>query len=363
MSPSSGQLTGQAGSGRIGVPKRILLCLSHSIEEYDQLKLLSGLGYDVASLGGYINPHTPHDDVRPALPEVMYFPEVQRAVDEQNTDDNLGHAQAWIPDAILEWLGPGGIIIFHHYLDRLYGQWDHLREFRQNGGRIIWRTVGQSVEHNERQAAPYRHDGMEIVRYSPQERNIPGYQGSDALIRFYKDPDEYAGWNGEGGFVTNVTQNLVSRERWCNADFYVKATEGLPAQPAGPGSEALPGGLGKISEEGMKHLLQDARCYMYTGTQPASYTLGLIEALMTGVPVVSIGPSHFDIFPYGKDLFEGYMLSPFHEEDPAEAKATLQVLLNDADIAARVSQHQRHRAIQEFGKDRVAEAWATYLGR
>jgi hypothetical protein len=31
-------------------------------------------------------------------------------------------------------------------------------------------------------------EGLEIVRYSPMERNIPGYIGEDALIRFYKDP-------------------------------------------------------------------------------------------------------------------------------------------------------------------------------
>jgi hypothetical protein len=44
---------------------RILLCLSHSIEEYDQLRLLHSLGHEVASIGGYIDPANPHVDIRP----------------------------------------------------------------------------------------------------------------------------------------------------------------------------------------------------------------------------------------------------------------------------------------------------------
>ena len=56
----------------------ILLLLAHSIEEHDQLRLLSGLGYDVFSIGGYIDPAHPHDPKRPALPDVPYHPTFMR---------------------------------------------------------------------------------------------------------------------------------------------------------------------------------------------------------------------------------------------------------------------------------------------
>ena len=129
--------------------RRILLCLSHSIEEHDQLDLLSSLGYEVASIGGYIDPAHPHDPKRPPLSHVPLVPEVRDAVDALGTDDNFGAAQSRIPEAILEWLGPIGAIVFHHYLEpRLFRQWEHLREWRRAGGRVIWRTVGQAVEHN-----------------------------------------------------------------------------------------------------------------------------------------------------------------------------------------------------------------------
>lgn len=344
---------------------RILLCLSHAIEEYDQLRLLSGLGYEVASIGGYINPAQPHADMRPALPKVPYVPEIQAAVDAIGSADNLGAAQANIPDVILDWLGEDGVIIYHHYLDRLFGQWDRIRDWKAgaSGRRVIWRTVGQSVEHNERQAQPFREHGLEIVRYSPKERNIPGYAGEDALIRFWKDPAEWYGWTGEEPLVINITQHLRQRDPYTNWGFWEQATQGLPRMALGPGSEVL-GGPGEMTYDEMRAWLRKARCYLYTGTQPASYTLGLIEAMMTGIPIVSIGPSWMRIFPYGSDLFEGHeIVDPEYGyadmNDPRVVRAVLTDYLIDPE---GVGIEGRQRAIELFGKDTVGAQWRAFLG-
>lgn len=336
----------------------IVLILSHSIEEHDQLKLLSGLGYNVFSLGGYIDPAAPHDPKRPALPDARNADtdRLKACVDALGVPDNIGTAAAHIPDEILDW---ADIVICHHYLERIFGQWDRLREW---GGRVIWRTVGQSVEDNERRAAPFVREGLEVVRYSPKERALPGYAGEDAVIRFYKDPDEWGDWNGNVPVVTNVTQGLATRGPWTNPGFYLEATQGLPCRPAGPESERLPGGLGELPFENMKTLLRESRTYVYTGTQPASYTLGLLEALMMGIPVVSIGPRWMQIFPYGSQLFEGADLAILSDNDPAKVKHALTVMLDDQEAAANIGQHQRWRAIKEFGIDKVGADWLAYLG-
>lgn len=346
--------------------KRVLLCLSHSVEEHDQLKLLSELGYEVVSLGGYIDPAQPHDPKRPPLPQVPLVHEVKDAVDSLNTSDNLGNAQSLIPGEVLDWLGDDGVIIYHHYLARLYGQWDYLAPWRKRGGRVIWRTVGQSTAQNELDAQSYRFEGLEIVRYSPKERNLPGFVGEDALIRFYKDPDEWFGWSGEYSAVTNLTQELKRRAQWCNYEFYAEALHGLPAMPAGQGSELLPGGRGELSYEDMREHLRRCRAYLYTGTQPASYTLGLLEALMTGILVVSIGPAWMDIFPYGPELFEGHelVLPEMWSDDPREARRLLRRLLDSDDewFLKAVSLAQRDAAIETFGKVAVGSDWRAYLG-
>ena len=341
----------------------VLLCLSHSIEESQQLQLLHELGYGVASIGGYIDPAHPHDPKRPPLAQVPMVPEVKAAVDALGTDDNLGAAQANIPDAILDWLGDDGVIIYHHYLDRLYGQWPRIKDWMDGAPqrRVIWRSVGQSVSNNEFQAMPYRKEGLERIAYSPKEANIPGYSGHDALIRFWMDPDEYGGWTGDTAIVINITQHLRQRDPYTNWGYWEEATRGLPRMALGPGSEVI-GGSGEMSYADMHTALREARAYLYTGTQPASYTLGLLEAMMTGTPIVSIGPKHHSIFPYGPDLFEGHELVRYYADDPAEARHLLAVLLTDPDKAARISAELRERAIDLFGKAHIAAQWKAFLG-
>lgn len=352
----------------------VVLCLSHSIEEFDQLRLLHGLGYNVFSIGGYIDPRHPHDPKRPALPEIPHYEDLHAAVDAPGGDDNLGAAQAHLPDAVLDW---ADVLIYHHNLGRLFGQWDRVRHKR-----VIWRTVGQSVENNEREAQPFRDDGLQIVRYSPKERNIPGYAGEDALIRFYKDPAEYGGWTGEDPTVIQFVQDFERRRVWCNRDFFEAATEDLPRKVYGPQSEDLPYGGGTLGYDAMRARMRSARAYLYTGTQPASYTLSLIEAMMTGIPVVSIGPEYMGIFPYGPELFEGHEIAASGRGttladartgifDLIGAPANPRSLHPFIDASAQASAYEfakerskvaRARAIDLFGRDTIAAQWKAFLG-
>ncbi len=336
----------------------VLLCLSHSIEEYDQVRLLSGIGADVFSVGGYIDPASPHDPKRPALPAAPFHPDLKAAVDRAGGN---GAAQSKLPDELLDW---ADVIIYHHLLERLMGQWHELRDWLKGtaGRRVIWRTVGQSNPDLEAAMGMLRRDGLEIVRYSPDEERIPYYAGADALIRFYKDPDEWQGWTGDTPAVLNITQNLKQRGAFCGYDFWERATADLPRIVAGPGSEVLDYGAGLVSEEDMKSFLRDCRVYLYTGTQPASYTLGLIEAMMTGIPVLSIGRSWMSINAWGPAVFEAADLANLSFDDPDDARRMLRQLLADRDLAARWSARIRARAVALFGYESVAPGWARFLG-
>lgn len=328
--------------------------LAHSIEEYDQIRLLSGLGYNVFSIGGYIDPARPHDPKRPGLPEVQAFPDLKTVVDGLDTSDNLTRAKEHIPDALLAW---ADVIICHHYEYRwLWPQWDRIRDKR-----VVWRTVGQSTSANEAAASRYRTDGLQIVRYSPRERHIPDYAGEDALIRFYKDPQEWTGWIGSESSVINITQHLMQRGNATNGEYWRRATLGLPAKALGPGSTVL-GGPGELTLLEMQTWLRQARAYLYTGTQPASYTLGLIEAMMTGIPTISIGPAWMQMLSYGPLLFEGAEITRRGYDDPMQARAMLQELLVNPAAAKDVSSEQQSIARETFGMDVVGAAWKDFLG-
>jgi len=338
-----------------------LLLLAHSIEEHDQLKLLTELGYTVASIGGYIDPRHPHDPKRPALDidkVDTVWDAVQAVPATEDAPDRLWNAKDDLPDAIVEW---ADTVIVHHVEWRwIVNNWDKLRDKR-----VIWRTVGQSSHENEARMKRYRDDGLQVVRYSPKEQNLPNYIGEDALIRFWKDPDEWTGWTGEVDYVTNFTQSLLERAGFCNARFFLDATSDLPTMPGGMGSEQLPGGLGEVSLETMQTALRHCRAYLYTGTIPASYTLGFIEASMTGIPVISIGPEAFGgqtHLPYVRDLFEAHEFAWDWSDDPAIARERLNRLLGDTEEAADASAWTRQRAKETFGKDVVGAAWKEFLG-
>ena len=339
--------------------KRICLLLSHAIEEHDMIRLLHGLGYEVFSIGGYIDPSAPHDGKRPALPQVPCQRDLKAVVDALGTPDNLGAAQSHIPDAVLEWLGDDGVVMQHHLMERMYSQWPRLLDWKRGapGRRVVWRSVGQTDPNTERTAAFYRAQGLERVAYSPKEADIPEHAGYDALIRFYVDPDEWGGWTGEDAVVTNVTQKLFQRGSATSPWFWMMATEGLPAVPLGEGTDA-----GILPLEEMKARLRRARAYLYTGTRPASYTLGFIEALMTGIPVVSIGPKAWgqgiDWLP---GVFEAHELVESSDE-PVIARDRLTFLLENHDYAVALSEEQRARAIETFGIERVGADWARFLG-
>lgn len=325
----------------------ILLMLAHSIEEYDQVRLLSELGYSVLSIGSYLDPAHPIDDKRPPLPDVPYYFELARLVDGDHMK-----TKANLPDAIIDW---ADVIIVHHFPEKwIAPQWDRISRKR-----VIWRTVGQSNRYLEEFMRQGRERGLQIVRYSPAERRgFNGvYAGEDALIRFWKDPDEWFGWNGEQRTVLNVTQDLVKRADACHYDWWNAATRDLPRLQVGPGSEAL-GGPGNVCYCEMRGILRDARCYLYTGTQPASYTLGLIEAMMTGCPIVSIGPA----LMRNPDLFEAHDFANAWSDDPRLAGEMCRRYLDDADLAAAASAEIRARAIELFGRETIAAQWTAFLG-
>lgn len=338
---------------------------SHSILDYDELRILTSLGHDVFSLTGYIEPATPHEDKRPGL-DLPNHPDLKAHVDAIGAPDNLGAAKEHLPDAILEW---ADIIICAAYEWKwLYPQWKRIK-----GKRVIWRTIGQSLEPNERLMAPLFRDGLEIVRYSPKERNIPGYAGESAVIRFGKDPLDWHGWTGEWQLVTNVSQHMAARADACNLWFWQEATKdltttqftsknGVPSlssalHPIGPGSELI-GGTGPMDYDQMRLHLRRCRAYLYTGTKPACYTLGLIEAMMTGVPIVSIGRRAFGGGTYLDDVFEAHEFV-ISIDNPATARQYLTDALARPDAA--VSFAQRQRAIEMFGIVGITEQWGAFL--
>ena len=216
--------------------------------------------------------------------------------------------------------------------------------------------------------ADYGYDGMKIVRYSPKEKNIQMNLGEDAMIRFYKDPEEYKDWNGNVDRVITLGQAMQKRGAFCNYQIFEEATREFPRIAFGADNDDL-GAMwgGQLSYDDLKKELRDNRVFFYTGTQPASYTLGFIEAFMTGIPIVSVGNDVGNsLFKQEQNTFEVPDIIDsgqcgFVSDNIDTLKEKVGQLLKDEPLRKRISIAAREKAIQLFGKETIKKQWETFL--
>lgn len=350
---------------------RILYMSVHEILEYDELKLLTELGHEVYSLGAYTQPGGEEHRKRPALllPYDPHFIELALQYDRRKLHpEMLENIDAVIIMHEPSFIGyTQGTRDWHPDLDS--GNWPLFQEFMKRGGRVIWRSIGQSVPTVEDKLRPWAAEGLEIVRYSPAESSIAGAVEASATIRFYKDPEIYAGWTGQNERVINFTQSLKQRGEHCGESAIRTVLEGFPSKVYGPGNEdlgELSGGLLTYADQ--LRVMQESRAYFYHGTYPASYTLSLIEAMMVGLPIVAVGPKRGNgyMFP-NQQTYEGHQIvehgvSGFVTDDLTEARRYVKNLLNDRPLAESISTGGRIRATQLFGRDVIAQQWKEFLG-
>lgn len=331
---------------------KILYLGCHSILEYDEMKLFSEMGNDVFSMDSYRNPASPIDLKRPAIQGIEYHEYLDRLV-SQCSRENLH-------DELIAW---ADVIIIMHIPQWVYMNWNRIKHKK-----VIWRSIGQSSPTVESSLFVPHSQGLKIVRYSPAEENIRGYIGKNAMIRFYKDPEEFGNWNGDVPRVITMAQNMKTpRAPSCNFNTFEASTAGLDRLIYGPGNEDSGCDGGRLSYEELKQQYRNNRVYFYTGTYPASYTLNFIEAFMTGIPMVCIGKSVANIDPLaGIDSYEVDRIikngvNGFISNEVPELKEMVQRLLFDRDLGKRIGDAGRQTAIELFGKESVKSAWAEFF--
>lgn len=331
---------------------KILYLSCHSILEYDELSLFHELGWDFFSIGAYINPRTPHDPKRPAIDHDYH---------EHLASVTMVHNQSNLHPEQLEW---ADVVIVSHIPEWIENNWAVMK---QSGKRIIWRTIGQSVSGIEERMQRFKKEGLEIVRYSPYESRIPGFAGVDKVIRFYKDPDEFKEWQGEDDEVITFAQSMRGRGNFCNYELFTETVRGLKAHVYGPNNEdagELNGGL--LDYEKLKAKMRNARVYFYGGTHPASYTLNFIEAWMTGIPIVAVGPQKGNSPDFNQDTYEvadllRFGLYGFSADDSDQMRIFIDKLLEDKKFAMQISKQAREQAISLFSKDLIKKEWKAYI--
>jgi hypothetical protein len=339
---------------------KILYLSGHSVLEYDEIRMFHDLGHEVLSLGSYLRPGSPIDPKRPSLQQI---PEIPELVDIVSQCPNIGRDN--LPKEVVGW---ADCVIVAALPDKwLIPNWKLIERKRP-----VWRTIGQSNYLLELKMREYHDKGVQIVRYSPAEerffRQVPQqdgttidyFAGQDALIRFGKYPEDWGGWTGERAVVGNIAQHNPTpheRDLFINWKWLQSAVDGLPFEFAGSHSEKI-GGLGELSYDAMRQKLREWRAYIYTCTIPASYSLTMIEALFTGVPIVGITR---DYMWSGPGLYEADEIVPSFV-NPSDANDALRAILNDWNTAKWKSYGSRQTALRLFDANVIKEQWRRFLG-
>lgn len=166
------------------------------------------------------------------------------------------------------------------------------------------------------------------------------------------EPPPGVRWTGELERALVVVNDLGSRGRRLGADIVEAVRRLVPLDIVGMGSEEV-GGLGEVPPPELAAFAAPYRAYLH----PVRYTslgLAVCEALMLGMPVVGLATTELPaVLTHGRS---GYLTT-----DPDALAGYVRLLLDDADLAARIGGAGRDVARRRFSLARFRADWDRVL--
>lgn len=160
-------------------------------------------------------------------------------------------------------------------------------------------------------------------------------------------PDDYGDWSGNRRQILTVIHSWEKRG-WHYAD-YREATRQLPALHV----DHLDKSQATVGYIELLELFRECRLYLHDGER--EYTITLIEAMMTGMPIVSFAlPGIEDYVIHGVNGFVGH--------SPEEIRGYCEMLLDDDALACRLGAASRRIACERHHEDRWRTDWRRLLG-
>lgn len=159
-------------------------------------------------------------------------------------------------------------------------------------------------------------------------------------------------WRGELARGITVINHLAQRGRRLGADLFAQVREQLPLDLLGMGSEVL-GGLG---ERPLRQVPEVCAAYRFF-FHPVRYTslgLGLLEAMMLGMPVVALATTETPkLIEHGVSGVVDTSLSGLVDG--------MRELLRDYRLATRLGEQARRQAMQRHSIARFVADWNRAL--
>jgi hypothetical protein len=340
----------------------------HPVLEYDNCITFTELGFDWFSTGIYADPVNPNQlNLRQAIRKDVEVELLTKFKTENPAwSDPRSYAGLNRPKiAVSREFVDNFDIVFSTSVELITKNWDSIKHKS-----IVWRTVGPLNESLELQMKPYVQAGNVFpVRFSEQEFLTPNTNGGWA-IRNFVDESVYEGWTGTESKVLTFQSYFQQRLTCKFNQEYCKLYPKIPAKLHGAYAGANhPWNLGPLSWPSQIEQYKVNRVYFYLGSPVGIVAYNYMEAMMTGCPIVTFGPEVGGIkHPTAPDQllhepseFIEQGVNGFYSNSISELTKIITELLNDQDLAAKVSTEARKTAISKFSKAKSLSAWLEFF--
>jgi hypothetical protein len=175
------------------------------------------------------------------------------------------------------------------------------------------------------------------------------------VIRPAVDPDEWNGYHGADSTLLRVANQVNARRARFAWSTHESIVDGLPFRLVGHNPDVS----GAEASRGWDHLrdvYRSHRAYVHTAepTLEDGYNLALLEAMATGMPVVSTAAPGSPVRD-GDNGFVGADARALH--DGARA------LLSDRGLAERMGARARETVLDEFSVNAFVSGWRSSIDR
>ncbi len=194
-------------------------------------------------------------------------------------------------------------------------------------------------------------EGVTRVFISASKKADWGYDGS--IIPPGIDLDAFNGYTGERSLGLRVGNHFLERNLMLGYDASEKIAAGFPVKTLGL-NPSLPASRPTRDFADLLDHYRQCRFYLHTTVHPYEdgYNLALLEAMATGMPVVSLENPSSPV----KDGWNGYI-----SRDIAPLRESAARLLADQALARRLGGNARETVRQQFSQKTFLDAWSQTI--
>lgn len=282
------------------------------------------------------------------------------------------------------------IIFFNHLIENVENNWEVIKDRR-----VILKTFGMHSVNDEPRIKKLRDKGVFVVRNNPTEylrgayfkpkpifsyNRYNGkstqefikkslYAGHDAIIRgcIVRDENEFSGWTGNNKEVVTFSSAFNHKDsgaiRRRNLYLEIKNKSKYPFRLFGSCNDNEPFSEGFVSHKKKIEILRNARVALVTGTPGSTNTYSLVEALVMGVPIIVFDKAMWNSEIYEVDQIIKNGANGFIVKDCIEAVQLIEKIMEDYELAQKLSTNARITGIELYGRNNRAKDWHTFLGK